>query len=79
MAGATRAAPASLVWEVLTDYDHLARFIPGLSQSAVQMRAANLVPCPQCKSPKPPHQACPHCGMFRGRQVIPIKAKRTPA
>jgi len=36
-----------------------------------------LVPCPQCKSPKPPHQACPHCGTFRGRQVIQIKAKRT--
>jgi len=38
-----------------------------------------LVPCPQCKNPKPPHQACPHCGTFRGRQVIPIKAKRTTA
>jgi large subunit ribosomal protein L32 len=39
----------------------------------------NLAPCPQCKTMKPPHQACPNCGTFRGRQVIPIKAKRTPA
>jgi carbon monoxide dehydrogenase subunit G len=42
-AGATLAAPVSLVWEVLTDYDNLARFIPGLLQSAVQLRAANRV------------------------------------
>jgi carbon monoxide dehydrogenase subunit G len=40
-ATATLAAPASVVWEVLTDYDHLARFIPGLSRSAVKIRAAN--------------------------------------
>ena len=42
-AGATVAAPASLVWEVLTDYDNLARFIPGLSRSTVELRAANRV------------------------------------
>jgi Polyketide cyclase / dehydrase and lipid transport len=42
-AGATLAAPVSLVWEVLTDYDNLARFIPGMLQSAVQLRAANRV------------------------------------
>ena len=42
-ATATVAASSSVVWEVLTDYDHLARFIPGLSRSAVQIRAANRV------------------------------------
>jgi carbon monoxide dehydrogenase subunit G len=42
-AEATVAAPVSKVWEVLTDYDNLARFIPGLSRSAVQLRAANRV------------------------------------
>jgi carbon monoxide dehydrogenase subunit G len=42
-AAATVAAPAATVWEVLTDYDHLARFIPGLSSSAVQLRVANRV------------------------------------
>jgi len=55
------------------------RAAQGERRSHLALRAMNLVPCPQCKSPKPPHQACPHCGMFRGRQVIPIKAKRTPA
>lgn len=37
-ATATVAAPAPLVWEVLTDYDHLARFIPGLSRSGADSR-----------------------------------------
>jgi carbon monoxide dehydrogenase subunit G len=38
---ATVAAPVALVWEVLTDYDHLAGFIPGLSLSAVTRRSGN--------------------------------------
>jgi carbon monoxide dehydrogenase subunit G len=42
-AEATVAAPLATVWEVLTDYDNLARFIPGLSRSVVQLRAANRV------------------------------------
>jgi large subunit ribosomal protein L32 len=55
------------------------RAAQGERRSHLALRAMTLVPCPQCKSPKPPHQACPHCGTFRGRQVIPIKAKRTTA
>jgi carbon monoxide dehydrogenase subunit G len=42
-AAATIAAPVSMVWEVLTDYDNLARFIPGISKSNVQLRVANRV------------------------------------
>jgi large subunit ribosomal protein L32 len=26
--------------------------------------------CPECKTPKVPHRACPTCGMYRGRTVI---------
>jgi ribosome-associated toxin RatA of RatAB toxin-antitoxin module len=37
-ARALLAAPAALVWEVLTDYEHLPRFIPGLAKSAVRSR-----------------------------------------
>ncbi len=40
-ARATMEAPAPLAWEVLTDYDNLARFIPGLSRSRVLLREAN--------------------------------------
>jgi large subunit ribosomal protein L32 len=55
------------------------RAAQGERRSHLALKAQNLVPCPQCKSPKPPHQACPHCGMFRGRQVLKIKAKRAAA
>jgi carbon monoxide dehydrogenase subunit G len=42
-AAATVTAPAAVVWEVLTDYDNLARFIPGLSVSSVNRRSGNRV------------------------------------
>jgi len=32
--------------------------------------AADLVACPQCKAQKVPHQACPTCGAYNGRQYV---------
>jgi large subunit ribosomal protein L32 len=29
--------------------------------------------CPQCKSPKLPHRACPKCGTYKGREVIELE------
>lgn len=29
--------------------------------------------CPQCHRPKQPHRVCPHCGMYKGRQVIEVR------
>jgi len=29
--------------------------------------------CPQCRESKAPHQVCPHCGYYKGRQVRPIE------
>ncbi|MCZ6534672.1 MAG: 50S ribosomal protein L32 [Dehalococcoidia bacterium] len=26
--------------------------------------------CPQCRSAKLPHRVCPHCGFYKGRQVV---------
>ncbi len=26
--------------------------------------------CPECKKPKPMHKVCPHCGFYKGRQVV---------
>jgi large subunit ribosomal protein L32 len=31
----------------------------------------HLVACPSCGEPRPRHQPCPHCGRYRGRQVLP--------
>jgi hypothetical protein len=36
-------APASLVWEVLTDYDHMAEFISNIDYSGVHDRADNVL------------------------------------
>src|SRR5258708_33752848 len=32
------AAPVAVVWEGLTDYEHLPRFIPGIAKSVVRLR-----------------------------------------
>jgi ribosome-associated toxin RatA of RatAB toxin-antitoxin module len=37
------AAPVALVWQVLTDYERLPAFIPGLAKSQVRSRDGNLV------------------------------------
>jgi large subunit ribosomal protein L32 len=26
--------------------------------------------CPQCREPKLPHRVCPHCGYYKGREII---------
>lgn len=38
-AHATVAAPVALVWQVLTDYENIPQFIPGIAHSAVLLRA----------------------------------------
>ncbi|MFQ6020033.1 MAG: 50S ribosomal protein L32 [Dehalococcoidia bacterium] len=35
-----------------------------------------LTTCPQCRSPRLPHHACPTCGTYRGREVIAVGEKR---
>jgi carbon monoxide dehydrogenase subunit G len=42
-AHATVAATPALIWEVLTDYEHLPRFIPGIAKSVVRQRQGNRV------------------------------------
>jgi ribosome-associated toxin RatA of RatAB toxin-antitoxin module len=42
-ARATVVASVPLVWEVLTDYDGLARFIPGITKSGVRLRQGHRV------------------------------------
>lgn len=40
-ARATVAAPVALVWQVLTDYEKLPQFIPGIASSTVLLRSAD--------------------------------------
>jgi large subunit ribosomal protein L32 len=35
-----------------------------------KVTAPNLIVCPNCADMMVPHRACPHCGHYRGRQVI---------
>jgi large subunit ribosomal protein L32 len=30
--------------------------------------------CPHCHEKKLPHQACPHCGYYKGREVVDTSA-----
>jgi large subunit ribosomal protein L32 len=48
-------------------------------RSHLGMSVPALVSCPQCRSPRPAHQACPVCGTYRGREVLAVgEARRRP-
>ncbi|MCS6827266.1 MAG: 50S ribosomal protein L32 [Caldilinea sp.] len=36
-----------------------------------------LVECGNCHQPILPHRVCPHCGFYKGRQVLEIKVEST--
>ncbi len=44
-------------------------------RSHMALEPVQLVACPQCHEMHRPHHVCPGCGMYRGRQVVAIKAK----
>ena len=29
--------------------------------------------CPNCLQPAQPHRLCPHCGQYRGREVVVVE------
>jgi large subunit ribosomal protein L32 len=42
------------------------------------LASANLVLCSNCGNRRLPHTVCPHCGYFKGREVIqPKKEKKS--
>lgn len=47
----------------------------GMRRSHHGRTAMKLATCPNCKSSIMPHTACATCGMYKGRQVIPVAAK----
>jgi len=44
--------------------------------SNYRLKETNLSKCPNCGAPNLPHQACPDCGQYEGRQVIKLKEKK---
>jgi large subunit ribosomal protein L32 len=41
-----------------------------------RIKLPQLKVCPQCRQARLSHHACPNCGTYRGRQVLPVKAAR---
>jgi large subunit ribosomal protein L32 len=37
------------------------------------LTAASLSECPNCHEAKMPHRVCPHCGHYKGKEVIDVK------
>jgi len=37
------------------------------------LTAPHVIACPQCGEQAMRHRACPNCGTYRGRQVVPAK------
>jgi len=38
------------------------------------LTAPSFAECPNCHETKLPHQACPHCGYYKGREVMETSA-----
>ncbi len=38
------------------------------------LTAPTISKCPHCHEPKLPHRACPHCGYYKGREVVDTSA-----
>ena len=45
----------------------------GKRRTHQKISAPGLSVCPQCSESKLPHHACPHCGYYKGRQVIEVE------
>ena len=39
------------------------------------IKTPQLVNCPQCNTPKLPHEMCHTCGTYNGREVVETKTK----
>jgi large subunit ribosomal protein L32 len=51
----------------------LSRRRRGNRRAHIHIKLPSLVICPQCRQHMRSHHACPHCGTYRGRQVIAVK------
>jgi large subunit ribosomal protein L32 len=47
----------------------------GRRRSHLALKKSNLIACPKCNAANKPHQYCPNCGHYKGRQIIDVMAK----
>jgi large subunit ribosomal protein L32 len=48
----------------------------GKRLSHLALKPASLTRCPQCRSPRLPHTACPSCGFYKGVAAIEVKGPK---
>ncbi len=41
----------------------------------MRLKPQALVVCPNCGNPRLPHRVCPHCGYYKGREVIAVQSE----
>ncbi len=46
----------------------------GRSHQALTVK--KLIKCPKCDKPKMPHQVCPACGSYQGKEIVKLKIKK---
>ena len=51
----------------------------GKHRSHQHVRLVALSKCPHCHNPRPPHQVCPSCGYYKGREAVRIGKPELPA
>jgi len=47
-----------------------------MRRSHDKIGAPTLSLCPQCHEPVLPHHVCPHCGVYKGKEVVAIEEEK---
>lgn len=45
-------------------------------RSHLALTPVHLVDCPQCHAKRRPHQVCPACGYYKGKEIIEIETSK---
>ncbi|MFP3928075.1 MAG: 50S ribosomal protein L32 [Desulfobacteraceae bacterium] len=44
-----------------------------MRRSHHRLQMPGVTECPQCHEAVLPHRVCPHCGMYRGREILKLE------
>ena len=47
----------------------------GERRAHLGLEPINVTECPNCHRARLPHHVCPHCGYYRGREVVAPKSR----